>query len=133
MIDENSIERHVYIKSLKNIGYLYNNGKNGACYRPSLYRTVDFTKPDVLFRGNTYVLGIKTLKSSFSQIDDFEEEITLLLGAFGGIMNDIDNGHTTVDKIKIYTAYFGKGVVNKVLSEEFKGVEKLVSSIIKNR
>lgn len=133
MIDENSIERHVYTKSFKNIGDLYNKGKNGACHRPSLYRTVDFTKPDVLFKGNTYVLGIKTLKSSFTQIDDFEKEITLLLETFGDIMNDIDNGPTTVDKIKIYTAYFGQEVVDKVLTKEFKEVGKLVSIIIKNR
>lgn len=132
MIDENSIEQHVYTKSLKNIGYLYNNGKNGACYRPSLYRTVDFTKPDVLSKGNTYVLGIKTLKSSFSKINDFEKEITQLLEAFEDIMSDVEKGPSTADKIKIYTIYMGQGVVDKVLSTEFKEVGKLISTIIKN-
>lgn len=132
-IDENSIERHVYTKSLKNIGDLYNMGKNGASYRPSLYRTVDFTKPDVLFKGNAYVLGIKTHKSSFSKIENFEKEITQLLEAFEDIMSDVEKGPTTADKIKIYTTYFGQGVIDKVLSTEFKEVGKLISTIIKNR
>lgn len=108
-------------------------GKNGPCYRPSLYRTVDFTKPDVLFKGNAYVLGIKTHKLSFSKIENFEKEITQLLEAFEDIMSDVEKGPTTADKIKIYTTYFGQGVIDKVLSTEFKEVGKLISTIIKNR
>lgn len=132
-IDENTVERSVYTKSLKNIGDLYNKGKNGACLTPSLYRTVDFTKPDILLKGNTYVLGIKTRKSSFSQIDEIEIEIAQLLETFDNIMSDIDKGPTTVDKLKIYASYFGQGVLDKVLTKEFGEVGKLISIIIKNK
>ena len=132
-VDENTIERHVYTKSLKNIGELYERGKNGACFKPSLYRTVDYTKPDVLLKGNSYVLGVKTRRTSFSQVDELENEITQLLETFGDIMSDIDKGPTTIDKIKIYTAYFGQGVIDEVLSQEFKEVGKLISSIMKNK
>lgn len=132
-IDENTIERCVYTKSLKSIGDLYERGKNGACFKPSLYRTVDYTKPDVLLKGNSYVLGVKTCRTSFSQVDELENEIAQLLESFGNIMSDIDKGPTTVDKIKIYTAYFGQGVIDEILSQKFKEVGKLISTIMKNK
>lgn len=132
-VDENTIERHVYTRSLKSIGKLYERGKNGACFKPSLYRTVDYTKPDVLLKGNSYVLGVKTRRTSFSQVDELENEMTQLLETFGDIMSDMDKGSTTIDKIKIYTAYFGQGIIDEVLSQEFKEVEKLISSIMKNK
>ena len=119
----------MYTKSLRNIGNLYFMGKNGVQLEPSIYITSDFAKPGVL---NTYVLGIKTGKA-LSQIEDLENEITQLLKAYGGIMSDIDKGLTTADKIKIYTAYFGQGIIDKVLSTEFKEIGKLISLIIKNK
>lgn len=134
-IDEKSIERNVYTKSLRNIGNLYFMGKNGVQLEPSIYITSDFAKPGVL---NTYVLGIKTGKA-LSQIEDLENEITQLLKAFGGIMSDICQESSITDTIKILVAYFGQGVMDKVLTkgfdEVFKVAEvgKLISLIIKNK
>lgn len=53
--------------------------------------------------------------------------MTQLFETFGDIMSDIDKGPTTIDKIKIYTAYFGQGIIDEVLIQEFKGGVKNLS------
>lgn len=130
-IDENIIERTVYTQSLQHIGKLYEKGRKGACFEPALYRTTDFTKPNVTFTGeNTYVLGIKTFKSLTDDLEDLEWEIAQLIEAFGYVWKDIDQGPSRSDHYKVYALYFAKGALGKVASTESSCLIKKLGRIL---